>query len=123
MRFALPAILLALVAGTGAVAAPPTSDATASFRLGDGSIACAYESGTILCATSGVRATVVLERDGDSRATRRNVAWDASTPALRRTESWWHDGFTCKAQAGGLQCATVSGGAIFVTLQRGGGIR
>ena len=123
MRFALPAILLALFGGIGAVAAPPTSPAAASFRLADGSAACAHERGALLCSARGLTASVVLERDGDTRATRRAVAWDAGTPVLRRTESWWYDGFTCKAQAVGLRCATVSGGAIFLTPQRLGGIR
>ena len=123
MRFALPAMLLALVLGVGAVSAPPTSPAHAAFRLPDESAACAYERGALLCSARSVTGTVVLERDGDTRATRRAVAWDARTPVLRRTESWWHAGFTCGAQADGLRCATLSGGAIFITPQRLGGIR
>jgi hypothetical protein len=36
--------------------------------------------------------------DGSSRPATHAVVWDETTPVLRRTESWWHGGFSCHVE-------------------------
>ena len=43
---------------------------------------------------------VVLEGDGDSHPAPKAVSWNEATPVLRRTQSWWHGGFSCRVESG-----------------------
>jgi hypothetical protein len=54
------------------------------------------------------RAGVVLEADGSSHPAPRAVTWDETTPVLHRTDSWWHDGFSCRVEVH-LVCERGSG--------------
>jgi hypothetical protein len=72
--------------------------APAAFRLSDGSAGCAFDGARLACATTSPRSGVVLEADESSRPTSAAVVWDDSTPVLRRTESWWHGGFSCRVE-------------------------
>ncbi len=114
MRFALPAILLALVGGLGAVAAPPTSPATASFRLADGSAGCNFlRSGAIACRAEGAPRALVLEANGDTRTEGISVTWNDATRVLLEGESWWNGDVSCRVR-GAIVCATANGGQIAV---------
>jgi hypothetical protein len=103
-RGLLIALVAAVTLGTLAVsgaARTPGSDANpapAAFRLSDGSAGCAFDGARLACATASRPEGVVLEADGSSRPSTRAVEWDETTPVLRRTESWWHDGFSCRVE-------------------------
>ncbi len=94
----------------------------ASFRLEDGSAACALLSpDQVVCRARGGDAAVVLEPDGGSRASDVELRWDDSTPVLRAAESWWAGDIRCRVAAGALSCAR-GGSAIFVDADGIGGI-
>lgn len=94
----------------------------ASFRLEDGSAACALlASGEVVCRARGGEAAVVLERDGSSRPSELELHWDDSTPVLLAAESWWAGDVRCRLVADALSCAR-DGGAIFVDSGGIGGI-
>jgi hypothetical protein len=124
-------VLAALLAAAGTVfvltgfaGAGDRSGATtpASFRLEDGSAACALlPSGEVICSARGGHAAVVLEPDGSSHPSDAELSWDDSTPVLLAAESWWADDVRCRLVAGALSCAR-GGGAIFVDTGGVGGI-
>jgi hypothetical protein len=101
------------VAGTGSAGGDPVP---ASFRLGDGSAGCNFlASGEIACRAAGSPSALMLEPDGDVRATDVAVRWDDSTPVLNAAESWWHGGFTCRVVDGArLGCSSADGGVVEV---------
>jgi hypothetical protein len=113
-RGLLIALLAAVVLGTLAVSGGARTPgggggtpAPAAFRLSDGSAGCAFDGSRLACATAAGRG-VVLEADGNSHPAPRAVTWDETTPVLRRTESWWHGGFSCRVK-GDLVCERGSG--------------
>jgi len=113
------AAVLTGFAGAGGRAAEP---APASFRLEDGSAACALlESGALACRARGGEAAVVLEPDGSSHPADVDVGWDESTPVLLAAESWWDGDVRCRMAAGALACSRA-GGSIFVDAGGVGGI-
>lgn len=96
-----------LVASAGA-AAPRRADAT--FRLADGSVACAWvDSGAVACRTAGAAEALVLRADGTSRVARVAVTWSAKTPVLLASESWWLGRIRCTAKAGSIRCSAADG--------------
>jgi hypothetical protein len=106
--------LLAIVAGgllaVSSAARPGAAGdpAPASFRLTDGSAGCAFDGSRLTCSSrSGT--TAVLEEDGSSRPSERAVTWDAGTRVLRRTESWWHGGFSCRVAGDEIVCERENG--------------
>ena len=105
----LAAVVLGMLAvsGNARTGATGGSPAPAGFRLSDGSAGCAFDGFRIACATVSGRG-VVLEEDGDSHPATGTVAWDDSTPVLKRTESWWHGGFSCRVD-GDIVCARGNG--------------
>jgi len=88
----------------GGVPAPST------FRLGDGSAGCAFDGTKLACRSASSASAVVLDADGRTRAARERVAWDTSTPVLRRSESWFNGVFTCSVHDTTIVCSTVDGG-------------
>jgi hypothetical protein len=99
-RITLLTLLAALAGGLLAVASAARSSsaeapAPAAFRLADGSAGCEFDGSRLACS-SRAGATAVLGEDGSSRPSDEAVSWDASTPVLRRAESWWHGGFRCR---------------------------
>jgi hypothetical protein len=114
-RGLLIALLAALAVGVLAVAGAARTagakrgvPAPAAFRLSDGSAGCAFDGSRLACATATRRMGVVLEADGSSHLAPRAVTWDETTPVLRRAQSWWHAGFSCRVD-GGLLCERGSG--------------
>lgn len=106
-------------AGAGSPSGAPTP---ASFRLEDGSAACAMiGSDEVVCRARGGDAAVVLEQDGSSHPSDAELSWDASTPVLLAAESWWAGDVRCRLVAGALSCARA-GGAIFVVTGGVGGV-
>jgi hypothetical protein len=106
-------------AGAGGRAGEPTA---ASFRLEDGSAACALlGSGAVACRARGGEAAVVLEPDGSSHPSDLELSWDDSTPVLLGAESWWAGHVRCRFVAEALSCARP-GGSIFVDAGGVGGI-
>jgi len=107
-------LLAALAGGLLAVSsAARTSDASgspapAAFRLLDGSAGCAFDGSRLACS-SRTGATAVLEEDGSSRPSDDAVRWDAATPVLRSTESWWHGGFSCRVAGFEIVCERETG--------------
>jgi hypothetical protein len=96
----LAAVTLGMLAVSGAARTPggDGTPAPASFRLSDGSAGCAFDGTRLACATASLPTGVVLEADGSSRPATHAVLWDETTPVLRRTESWWHGGFSCHVE-------------------------
>jgi hypothetical protein len=95
------------VAGTGAPGGKP---ADAEFRLADGSAACNYADGAIVCRADGVDAATVLEADGSTHdADASAVAWDDSTPVLLPGESWWNGDVSCVAGEREVTCTAADG--------------
>ena len=126
-RFSRRAVLLtiaslclcafALVGSTGSNAAPRTD---ASFRLADGSAACAaLRSGAVVCRSTAAPKAMVLTADGTSRAAEVAVKWDESTPVLLASESFWIGRISCRALATAIQC-TTHGSTISVGKRRVG---
>jgi len=119
-------LLAALAGGLLAVSgAARTNDASgepapAAFRLADGSVGCTFD-GTRLACSSRTGATAVLEEDGSSHPSAEGVRWDASTPVLRRAESWWHGGFGCRVVAGDEIVCERENGSIAVGGRGAGG--
>jgi hypothetical protein len=112
-RSMLLTLLAALVGGLLAVSgAARTSSAgapaPAAFRRGDGSAGCVFDGSRLACS-SRTGATAVLDEDGSSRPSDESVDWDASTPVLRRTESWWHGGFGCRVVDDDIVCERGNG--------------
>jgi hypothetical protein len=77
--------------------------APAAFRLLDGSAGCSFDGARLACS-SQQGGTAVLEGDGSSHPSTERAAWDSSTPVLRRTESWWHGGFSCRVAGEEIVC-------------------
>jgi hypothetical protein len=98
-------------AGTGDGGTP----VSASFRLADGSVGCAYAGGSIRCRSEGGPAALTLGPDGDSHASDDDVLWDRSTPVLLGGESWWNGDVTCLAGESDITCSTANGGRILVS--------
>lgn len=95
------------VAGTGG---PSGTPATAAFRLANGSAACNYADGAVVCRADGRAAAIVLARDGETReADAGAVAWDASTPVLRPGQSWWNGDVSCLAGETEVTCTGANG--------------
>ena len=120
-RGLLIALLAAVCVGTLAVSgtartAGGGTPAPAAFRLSDGSAGCAFDGSRLACATAA-GPTAVLEADGDSHPAGDAVAWDDSTPVLRRTEGWFHGGFSCHVADSELVCERESGS---ITVGAGG---
>jgi hypothetical protein len=88
--------------------------APSSFRLGDGSAGCVFDGTKLACRGSATSSTVVLDAAGRTRASREHVAWDASTPVLRRTETWFNGVFSCSVDATTIVCSTADGGLLAV---------
>jgi hypothetical protein len=115
-------MLLAVVAGLLAVsgtARTPGADGTpapAAFRLADGSAGCVFDGERIACRTASMSSAVVLEPDGSSAVADVAVEWNDATRVLRSTESWWHDGYTCRVDDE-LVCERGSG---TIAVGRGG---
>jgi hypothetical protein len=112
-RIMLLTLLAALAGGLLAVSgAAMTSSAgepaPAAFRLADGSAGCVFDGSQLACS-SRTGATVVLDEDGSSRPADESVDWDASTPVLRRAESWWHGGFGCRVDDDDIVCERDNG--------------
>jgi hypothetical protein len=105
-------------AGTGDGGTP----VSASFRLGDGSVGCAYADGTIRCRSKGGPAALTLEPGGDSHASDDHVLWDRSTPVLLGGESWWNGDVTCLAGESDITCSTANGGRIIVAADGAGAL-
>jgi hypothetical protein len=97
----IAAVALGTLAVSGAARTPGAegTPAPAAFRLSDGSAGCAFDGTRLACATASLPTGVVLEADGSSRPEARAVVWDETTPVLKRTESWWHGGFSCRVEA------------------------
>jgi hypothetical protein len=106
--------LLALLAGGllavsgGAQPSASGEPAPAAFRLLDGSAGCSFDGSRLACSSRTGR-TAVLESDGSSHPSAEAVEWDASTPVLRRTESWWHGGFSCRVAGEEILCERERG--------------
>jgi hypothetical protein len=95
------------VAGTGA---PGGAPADAEFRLADGSAACNYADGAVVCRADGVDGAAVLESDGSTHdADASAVAWDESTPVLLPGESWWNGEVSCLAGEAEVTCTAADG--------------
>jgi hypothetical protein len=95
------------VAGTAAADGAP---AAAAIRLADGSVACAYDAGSVACRADGVEHAVVLEPDGGAHAgDAAAVAWDRSTPVLLPGESWWNGEAACVAADAEIACRIADG--------------
>jgi hypothetical protein len=104
-------LVLTGFAGAESRATEPTP---ATFRLEDGSAACALlGSGEVACRARGGDAAAVLERDGGSHPSELELFWDESTPVLLAAESWWADDVRCSVVEGALTCSR-RGGSIFV---------
>ncbi|HJV29977.1 MAG TPA: hypothetical protein VJ645_05610, partial [Gaiellaceae bacterium] len=106
----LAAVTLGILAVSGAARTPggDGTPAAAAFRLSDGSAGCAFDGTRLACATASLPTGVVLEADGSSRPATHAVLWDETTPVLRRTQSWWHGGFSCRV-SDGIVCTRASG--------------
>jgi hypothetical protein len=106
------------VAGTGA---PGGTPAAAAFRLADGSAACNYADGTLVCRADGMNGAVALEPDGSQHgADASSVAWDQSTPVLLPSESWWNGDVACRAGEAELTCS-AGDGVLHVEVSGAGG--
>jgi hypothetical protein len=88
--------------------------APASFRLGDGSAGCVFDGAKLSCRGMSASAAVVLDGRGRTRASREPVTWDASTPALHRTESWFNGVFSCRVDDTTIVCSTSDRGLLAV---------
>lgn len=88
--------------------------APASFRLADGSAGCAFDGAKLACSGAASSPTVVLDDRGRTRAARHRVEWDASTPVLRWTESWFNGVFSCRLDERTILCTTTDGGFLAV---------
>ena len=95
--------------------------APSAFRLGDGSAGCSFDGAQLACRSRSAATGVVLDADGRSRSSREPVAWDASTPVLRWTESWFNGVFTCTVEGTTIVCSTVDGGMLAVDAHGFGG--
>ena len=102
------------VSGTATVRAGGGVPADASFRVADGSVGCAFSDGRVACRSATMDTAAVLDRDGSTALRDVPVAWNASTPVLRPTESWWHGDFTCRIADASVVCLTLDGGTIAV---------
>jgi hypothetical protein len=127
-RFTVLAALLAaagtvfVLTGFAGAGGPSDAPTPASFRLEDGSAACALlASGEVVCRARGGDSAVVLEPDGSSHPSDAELSWNASTPVLLAAESWWAGDVRCRLVAGALSCAR-GGGAIFVDTGGVGGV-
>jgi hypothetical protein len=119
---AAAASAVAVLTGFAGAEGPADRPVQASFRLEDGSAACALlENRDVACRARGGDAAVVLEPDGSSRPSEIELYWDDSTPVLLAAESWWDGDVRCRLAAGALSC-TRGGGAIFVDTGGIGGI-
>ena len=94
-----------LLAVTGAARSPAPP---AGFRLADGSAGCVFD-GRLTCRTTSMSSAVVLEADGSSSGADVAVEWNDTMPVLRPTESWWHEGFSCRVADAELVCERGSG--------------
>jgi hypothetical protein len=102
-------VLAVSVGGLLAVSGAARSPAPAGFRLADGSAGCAYDGARLACRSASMTSAVVLEADGSSSGGDVHVVWNDSTPILRPTESWWHEGFSCRVADADLVCDRGSG--------------
>lgn len=121
VRFTLLGLLaggLLAVSGTARTAGAGGTPAPAEFRLADGSAGCAFDGERLACRASSMTTALVVGGDGAPTAD-VEVDWDAMTPVLRQTESWWHAGFTCSVDDGAIVCA--KGGASISVGPRGFG--
>ena len=99
-----------LLAVSGGARTPAAgSPAPAGFRLADGSAGCTFDGERLACRTATMSSAVVLEADGSSSGGDVPVEWNDSTPVLRSTESWWHDGFSCRIDAPDIVCERGNG--------------
>jgi len=108
---AVALFLLAAVAGIAGTGDGGGTPAAASFRLEDGSAGCVFRSsGEIACRAAGAAAAVVLAPDGSSYVDADAVVgWDASTPVLLASESWWNGAVSCRVSARRIHCAAGDG--------------
>ena len=128
LRFALAGAValvtcgaLAMAGGAG-TSTPGGRPVTASFRLGDGSVACDYAGGRVACSAVGRDSAVVLEGDGSSHeGSVGEVAWDDSTPVLLPGESWWNGDVSCLAGEDEITCS-AAGGVLHVSATGAGGV-
>jgi hypothetical protein len=88
--------------------------APSSFRLGDGSAGCVFDGTRLACRGASTSSAVVLDAQGRTRASRQRVDWDASTPVLRWTESWFNGVFSCRVAVTTIVCSTADGGLLAV---------
>jgi hypothetical protein len=116
--FVLLAALAGLLAvsGTARTLGADGAPAPAAFRLADGSAGCAFDGDRIACKTASMTSAVVLEPDGSSAVEDVEVEWNDATLVLRSTESWRHDGYSCRV-ADELVCERGSG---TIAVGRGG---
>ena len=117
--FVLLAVLAGLLAvsGTARTLGADGTPAPAAFQLADGSAGCVYDGERIACKTASMTSAVVLEPDGSSAVEAVEVDWNDATPVLRSTESWWHDGYSCRIADAELLCERGSG---TIAVGRGG---
>jgi hypothetical protein len=119
--FAIASVLTGLAAvSSAALPSGRVGDpAPASFRLPDGTAGCRfYASGEIACRAAGTASSLVLEPDGNSLITHRDVVWDADTPIVRANESWWNGSVSCRVFRTTIACSTTAGGTIQVGTNR-----
>jgi|SRR5215210_6671723 len=102
-----------LAVGATARGTSAGSPAPAAFRLADGSAGCAFDGTTISCRGRST-GTVVMDAEGRTHASSDEVEWNASTPVLLRTESWWNGPFGCRVDDATIVCTTVDGGMLAV---------
>jgi hypothetical protein len=92
--------------------------APSSFRLGDGSAGCVFDGTKLACRGASTSSTVVLDDHGRTRASRQRVDWNASTPVLRLTESWFNGVFSCRVDVTTIVCSSADGGQLAVGAAR-----
>jgi hypothetical protein len=123
VRFTMLGLLaggLLAVSGTARTTGAGGVPAPAAFRLSDGSAGCAFDGERLACRAASFPTAVALGLEGRSEPTDADVTWDGATPVLRRTESWWHGGFSCRVVDSDLVCSSGSG-SISVTPDGVGG--
>jgi hypothetical protein len=117
--FTLLALLAGLLAvsGTARTLGADGTPAPAAFKLADGSAGCVFDGERIACKTASMTSAVVLEPDGSSAVEDVEVDWNDTTLVLRSTESWRHDGYSCRVAESELLCERGSG---TIAVGRGG---
>ena len=108
-------VAVSLAVGAG-LASAATASRQATFRVADGSVACAYlRNGTLACRNERVAPAMAIRAKGAPRLARVSFAWSASTPVLARGETWRRGAISCRALAREIVCRNGSDSAIFVS--------